>query len=130
MSGGRITVAPNDARDRMILSLVIDGGAPISAVLVPSKVDELVEKIGFARAAMNDHLVSESGPLAILEFTVANPAWRASANLSLAGDEADSIALGFQHSHYGWLSFVLPDGEARALGQWLVQATTIDLQGD
>jgi len=123
MQGGRITVVPNVGRDVMVVSLVVDGGTPISAVLLPSKFDELVEKIGFARAAMNDRLAVDAGRLAVLEFTVTNPTWKASADISLAGDEADSVALGLRHSRYGWLSFVLPDGDARALGEWLVQAT-------
>lgn len=122
MQGGRITVGPNEARDGMILSLVVDGGQPITAVLMPSKVDELVEKIGFARAAMNDRLAADEGRLAVLEFTVTNPSWKATADISFSGNEADGIALGLRHSRYGWLSFVLPDGDARALGEWLVQA--------
>lgn len=129
MPGGRNTIAPNDnSRDEMTLSLVIDGGDPITAVLSPPKVDELVERIGLARAAMSDRLVSESGPLTVLEFSVCNPAWRASADMAFAVAEADRIAFGLRHTQYGWLSLVLPDCEARALGQWLVQVTTTRFQ--
>lgn len=123
MPNGRITVAPNIARDKMVLSVVIDGGDPISAVLAAPKVDELIEKIGFARAAMNDRSISEQSPMTVLEFTVVNPEWRASADIALGGNQADSVAIALRHSGYGWLSFVLPDKEANALGRWLVENT-------
>jgi hypothetical protein len=129
MLRGHTAVEPDDTCDEMTLSLVIDGGDPITAALPPSKVDELVEKIGLARAAMSDRLISGSGPLTVLEFSVCNPSWRARADISFAGAEADSIAMGLRRTQYGWLSFVLPDCEARALGQWLVQATAPDPRG-
>jgi hypothetical protein len=97
-------------------------------VLLPSKVDELMEKIGLARAAMRDRFVSDSGPLTVLEFTVSNPAWRASADIGLPGGEGDRIVLGLRHTQYGWLSFVLANDDARALGQWLVEATNADCE--
>lgn len=122
MPSSHIRSAQDDTCAEVRLSVVIDGGDPITAALPPSKVDELVEKIGLARAAMTDRLISDPGPLTVLEFSVCNPSWRAGADLSLAAAEADRIATGLRHS--GWLSFVLPDREARALGEWLVRATS------
>ncbi len=61
--------------------------------------------------------------MTVLEFSEINPEWRASPDVALCGEQADSIALALRHSRYGWLSFILPDKEARALGQWLIDTT-------
>ena len=123
MTRGVITVAPNDERDRVVLRMIVNGSFPVTAELGRSQADELLEKFARARAALHDKRVSEQGPLAVLEFAAVNPAWRASPDIALDGPEADSIALSLNHPAYGWLSFVLPDTEARALGEWLVHTT-------
>ena len=121
MAKGRITVAPNEARDRLVLSVALEGTTPATAVLEAAKVAELIEKIAQAHAAIHDRAVSEEAEMTVLEFTTVNPAWRGSGDIALAGEAADSIALGLQHSSYGWLTFILPDSEARRLGQWLLE---------
>jgi hypothetical protein len=103
--------------------MMVNGSFPLFAELGSSQADELLEKIGRARAALHDKRMSEQGPLAVLEFSVVSPAWRTSPDIALEGPDADSIALGLKHSTYGWLTFVLPDKEARALGEWLVTTT-------
>lgn len=121
MHKGRITVAPNEARDRLVLSVALEGMTPASAVLEAPKVAELIEKIAHAHAAIHDRAVAEEAAMTVLEFTTVNPDWRGSADISLAGEAADSVALGLQHSTYGWLTFILPDPEARRLGRWLLE---------
>ena len=123
MANGRITVAPDVAREKMVLSLVIDGIAPATVILEAPKAAELARKIGRANAAIHDRQVSQDSPMTVLEFASINPGWRASADVSLAGERADSIALALHHNTYGWLTFILPDEEARTLGQWLLDRT-------
>lgn len=123
MARGIIIVAPNDSRDRMVLRMVVNGSFPVSAELETAQVDDLAEKINRARAALHDRRLSDDGPLTVLEFSDVNPAWRVSPHVALDGPKADSVAIGLRHSVYGWLSFVLPDREARALGKWLMDTT-------
>lgn len=126
MLNGRITIAPNDARNGMLLSIALEGAGPVSAVLAGPKVGEVVEKIAMVRAALADRSLSDLGPATVLEFATVDPAWRASADIALDGPGADSVALSFCHSSYGWLCFVLPDKQANALGQWLVANTAAE----
>jgi hypothetical protein len=130
MTTGRIIVTPNDPRDKVVLRMMVNGSFPLFAELGSSQADELLEKISWARAALHDKRMSDQGPLAVLEFSVVNPAWRGSPDIALEGPDADSIALGIRHSTYGWLTFVLPDKEARALGEWLVTTTTGKASGN
>jgi hypothetical protein len=120
MARGVIIVAPNDVRDRMVLRMVINGSFPVTAELGTAQADDLFEKVSRARAALHDKRVSDEGPLTVLEFAAVNPTWRASPHVALKGPDANSIALGLRHPVYGWLSFVLPDKDARALGEWLL----------
>src|SRR3546814_6830784 len=126
MQGGRITIAPNDARNGMILTITLDGAGPVSAVLSGPKIGQVIEKIAIVRTALADRSLSDLGPATVLEFAAVDPAWRASADIALTGPGADSVALGFRHSRYGWLCFILPDKQANALGQWLVANTTAE----
>lgn len=119
MPRGAIIVVPNDARDRILLRMIVNGSLPVTAELEAAQADELAGKFERARAALHDKLVSDQGPLTVLEFAAVNPSWRANPHITLRGSEADSVMLGLKHPVYGWLSFVLPDEEARALGEWL-----------
>lgn len=120
MARGVIIVAPNDVRDRVVFRMVINGSFPVTAELGTAQADDLFEKLSRARAALHDKRVSDEGPLTVLEFAAVNPTWRASPHVALKGPDADSVALGLRHPVYGWLSFVLPDKNARALGEWLL----------
>ncbi len=78
--------------------------------------DRLIFSLGQARAEMSEHV-----PLDLPQGTKIaaqiDPRWIAnvSPHPSLAG-----ILLNLRHSGLGWLGFVLPPHEARALGKWLL----------
>ena len=124
MQNGQITIAPNEARNGMVLRLAVNGAEPISAELTAPKVGEVIEKVARVRAALADRALSDLGPATVLEFAAVGPAWRASADVALNGENADSIALGLQHPTYGWLCFILPDQQAKLLGEWLLANAT------
>jgi hypothetical protein len=128
MQNGQITIAPNAARNGMVVRLALNGAAPISAELTAPKVGEVIEKVARVRAALADRALSDLGPATVLEFAAVDPGWRASADIALKGESADSIALGLQHPSYGWLCFILPDEHARRLGEWLLANATSQSQ--
>src|SRR3546814_11713697 len=104
MQGGRITIAPNDARNGMILTITLDGAGPVSAVLSGPKIGEVIEKVAMVRAALADRSLSDLGPATVLEFAAVDPTWRASAAITLTGPRAESVALSFRPSCHGWRS--------------------------
>ena len=86
--------------------------------------DELIEKMGMARAALGTFEKSAAPSLSVEEAAVVNPQWRITSDSRIDDSRAGSIEVGLRHSSYGWLSFVLPVKEARDLGEWLIDVTS------
>lgn len=118
MLSRHITIGPDSRRERVVLNVIATGGDIVSARLRPREAEDLIAKLGHARAALNEEVVHDLDPGARLDFTVVNPAWCTSTD-RMAG--AAGLALALRHSGYGWLCFVLPPAEARALGRWLLE---------
>src|SRR3546814_14026662 len=61
-----------------------------------------------------------------LAFPVVDPAWRTSTEVMAKVSGVAGISLALRHSGYGWLCFLLPDSEARALGHWLLDHAEVE----
>jgi hypothetical protein len=106
--------------------MIVDGADVVSAKLVPSQAEALIEQLGFARASLSEQVSSDLSPRETLSFATVDPAWRTSTDVMVDGSAVDGISLALRHSGYGWLCFLLPHEEARALGQWLVENAKAD----
>jgi hypothetical protein len=122
MFSKHIRIGPDSNRDAVVLNLMINGGTDaVSARLPAAEADALIARLGSARAALKQPVQPDLDPCASPELTVVDPAWRAcSDNVAPASDVA-GVSLAIRHSGYGWLCFVLPHDEARALGHWLIE---------
>lgn len=117
-----IRIGPDSRRDAVILNLVINGGAnAVSARLPAAEADDLIAKLGSARAALKQPVEAELDPATASDLTVVDPAWRASSGNMAPASDVEGVSLAIRHSGYGWLCFVLPLQEARTLGQWLIE---------
>lgn len=117
MLSRHITIGPDSRRERVILNMIAVGGDAVSARLKPQEAEDLLAKLAHARASLKEEVDYDLDPRARLDFTVVDPAWRTSTDRI---DGATGVTLALRHSGYGWLCFVLPHEEARALGRWLL----------
>lgn len=117
-----IRIGLDSTRDAVILNLVINGGAnAVSARLPAAEADDLIIKLGSTRAALKQPVEADLDPGCCPALTDVDPAWRtSSANMASASD-VDGVSLAIRHSGYGWLCFVLPREEAKALGHCLIE---------
>jgi hypothetical protein len=104
------------------MNLLINGGTKaVSARLPANEADALIARLGRARAALNQQVEPDPDPCANPDLTVVDPAWRTSAGNVAPASDVEGVSLAIRHSGYGWLCFVLPHDEAKALGQWLIE---------
>jgi hypothetical protein len=117
-----IRIGPDSTRDAVVMNLLINGGTnAVSARLPATEADALIAGLGSARAALNQPVEPDLDSCARPELAVVDPAWRASADNVAPASDVEGVSLAIRHSGYGWLWFVLPHEEARALGQWLIE---------
>ena len=126
MLSRQIWVGSDSPREKVVVNMIVDGADVVSAKLVPSQAEALIEQLGFARASLSEQVSSDLSPCETLSFATVDPAWRTSTDVMVDGSAADGISLALRHSGYGWLCFLLPHEEARALGQWLVENAKAD----
>jgi hypothetical protein len=115
-----ITIGPDSRRERVVLNLIVGGVDAVSARLKPEEAEDLITKLGHARASLKEPVGYEPDPRARLDFTVVDPVWRASNDPRVGPPDIAGVTLALRHSGYGWLSFLLPYEEARSLGRWLL----------
>lgn len=116
-----IRIGPDSTRDALILNLVVDGGADaVSARLPAAAADDLIAKLGSARAALKQPVEADFDPGTSSDLAIVDPAWRTSCDNLAQASDVEGVSLAIRHSAYGWLCFVLPHEEARALGHWLI----------
>jgi hypothetical protein len=83
--------------------------------LKPDELEALIRRLGYWREKMADQVPLDHR--AVTEtFAVPNPVWR----LERSPHPALGCLLSLRHTGFGWLSFVLPDHEARSMGRGLV----------
>jgi hypothetical protein len=117
-----IRIGPDSTRDAVVMNLLINGGMDaVSARLPATEADALIARLGRARAALNQPVEPDPDPCANPDLTVVDPAWRTSAGNVAPASDVEGVSLAIRHSGYGWLCFVLPHDEAKALGQWLIE---------
>lgn len=121
-----IRVGSNGSRKKVILNMVIDGTDAVSAELVPPEADALIEQLGFARASLEEPVTADLKPHEELGFAVVDPAWKTSTEIMSDASRVDGLSLALRHPGYGWLCFLLPHKEAKALGAWLVEHAKAD----
>lgn len=125
MLSRHITIGPDSDREKVVLNLIVRGGDAVSARLKAEEAEDLITKLGHARASLKKPVRYEPGPVARLDFTVVDPVWRTSTDSGAASDVA-GVRLALRHSGYGWLTFLLPCEEAKALGRWLLDHAESD----
>lgn len=89
------------------------GGQEVS--LDTEGLDSLLRRLAHVRADLRPEV-----PVDLEKTTTIaqmDPAWRTFPSLHPG---APGVALNLRHSGYGWVGFVLPEGEALNLGRWLV----------
>ncbi len=121
MRSEHISVGPDSAKHKVVLNVFIDHSNAVTAELSAPEAEDLMEKIAFARAALKEEVAPELDPNARMKFTIADPAWRTGTDIVPHDVEGDGVLLALRHTGYGWLSFLLPHKEARALGRWLFE---------
>lgn len=122
MFSKHIRIGPDSNRDAVVLNLLINGGTnAVSARLPAAEADDLIAKLGWARAALNQPVKLDLEPSRVPDLTVVDPAWRTSSDNMAPASDVEGVSLAIRHSAYGWLCFVLPHEEARALGHWLIE---------
>jgi hypothetical protein len=80
-----------------------------------SAIDNLLTRLAEVRLGTLPEIPAEiRGTSAMV---IPDPAWRTQAKIH---PDLPGVQLSLRHSGYGWLSFILPDHEAFALGRWFV----------
>jgi hypothetical protein len=99
--------------------LLDDGKVVGESTLNASEMDAVIAGMGEFRAAMKEAVRSEPDQNGgAREYIAVDPAWRTNQS---PHSEADGIVLRLRHLGFGWLSFLLPRHEGRALGRWLTK---------
>ena len=110
----RLGVRPDAARQYVDLQLE-DDGKPLGRILFDgASAEKHIRDVGRARAALLDPVTPDLDPGARVDVTV-DPRW-------VIGDRTPvgrQIAL--RHPGLGWLAFIIPDDEAKAIADWLMK---------
>jgi hypothetical protein len=112
-----LTLTLADDRNHVNLQLLNDGKVVGESTLSADEIDAVITGLGRFRAALNQQArpePDESG--GAQEFLVVDPAWR---TVQSPHAEVDGIVMRLRHLGLGWVSFLLPRQEGRALGKWL-----------
>lgn len=106
------------------MTLVVAGvtagiGWIVSDTLISAnEMDAVITGLGEFRSAMTDPVRPEPDQSGgSREFLVIDPAWRTSQSRH---PEVNGIVMCLRHLGLGWVSFLLPRNEGRALGKWLL----------
>ena len=126
MLSRHITIGPDSKRETVVLNMIAIGGDAVSARLKPEEAEDLIVKLGHARASLKAPVDYDFDPRAKLDFTVIDPVWRTRTDSAGGPSGLGGVSLALRHSGYGWLSFLLPYEEARALGRWLLDHAAAD----
>jgi hypothetical protein len=109
-----------DDRNHVNLQLLNDGKVVGESTLSAQEMDVLISGLGQLRAALDQQVRPERDQSGgAQEFLVVDPAWRAVQSPLV---EVDGIVMRLRHLGFGWVSFLLPRHEGRALGKWLADS--------
>lgn len=112
-----LTLALADDRNKVNLQLMNDGKVVGESTLSADEMDALIAGLGQFRASLNQQVRPEPDQSeGTKELLVVDPAWR---TVQSPSAEVDGIVMRLRHIGFGWVSFLLPRHEGRALGKWL-----------
>jgi hypothetical protein len=121
---GLVWKLPED-RMSVTLEMHVDGEPKAHMYLDAAGLEEIVSELAGVRASMAEGVTPdlETG---MRLAAVGDPRWRTEAYHPVGG-----AMLALRHPGHGWVSFLLPPAEARALGASLVaQAEELEAKGD
>jgi hypothetical protein len=102
------------------INLVTNGKPATEIELKADELDEILAVLGEARAVLHDGVSYDPPDIRnARELVILNPTWRTAPPLHQA---LNGIILRLRHPGFGWLTFLIPYGEARSLGDWLIRA--------
>jgi hypothetical protein len=115
-----LTLTLAEDKSRVNLKLLNDGEVVGESTLSANEMDAIITGLGEFRSAMTEPVRAEPDQSGgSREFLVIDPAWRTSAS---PNSEIDGIVMRLRHLGLGWVSFLLPRHEGRALGKWLTES--------
>jgi hypothetical protein len=122
-SGGALStnhtkITFSDDRRTATLELLANGRPATQVALTVRELDALIGLLGETRWMLQDAVSAEPRhEAASRELMVLDPAWRTEWPIH---PSLNGLTLRLRHPGFGWLTFLLPWNEARALGEWLV----------
>ena len=114
-----LTLTLADDKSHVILKLLNDGEVVGESTLNASELDAVIVGLGQFRSALPENVSPEPDYRESPELVVLDPAWR---TLPSPHADADGIIMRLRHIGLGWVSFLLPRHEGRALGKWLTES--------
>ena len=115
-----LTLTLADDRNHVNLQLLNDGKVVGQSTLSADEIDVVITGLGRFRAMLNQPVRPEPDQSGgAQEFLVVDPAWR---TVQSPHAEVDGIVMRLRHLGLGWVSFLLPRQEGRALGKWLADS--------
>jgi hypothetical protein len=109
-----------DDRSQVTLKLSDNGAVVGESTLNANEMDAIIAGLGEFRSAMTEPIRPEPDQSGgSREFLVVDPAWRANQS---PHSEVPGIIMRLRHCGFGWLSFLLPHHEGRAIGKWLTES--------
>jgi hypothetical protein len=114
-----LTLTLANDRSHVILKLLNDGAIVGESTLNANELDAVIAGLGQFRAALPGQVSPEPDQSGgSQEFVVIDPAWR---TVQSPHADIDGIIMRLRHIGLGWVSFLLPRHEGRALGKWLTE---------
>lgn len=115
-----LTLTLAQDRNHVYLQLLNDGKVVGESTLNADEMDAVITGLGRFRAALNQQVRPEPDQSGgAQEFLVVDPCWR---TVQSPHSEVDGIVMRLRHLGLGWVSFLLPRHEGRALGKWLADS--------
>jgi hypothetical protein len=110
-----VLISPDQRTATIVLRMQDD---PLGHMILDAAgLELLIKNLAGARAVMEEPVAREIASGTEL-ISVLDPAWR---TRTPPHPSVPGPLLALRHPGFGWISFVLPDHEARSLGQWLLE---------
>jgi hypothetical protein len=122
-SSDRLSAAFSEEATTVALGFLTDGKPAIEVSLTAAELSQIIGVLGEKRWMMRDP-VPPQHPGAVAtgsitrELMAVDPAWRTDLPMH---EMLNGITLRLRHPGFGWLTFLLPWQEAKALGDWLTK---------
>ena len=114
MARMRLNASVDSSREHVVIELSMDGKPLGHIELDSASVEKHIHDLAQHRANLNDPVTPTLDAGSRLEAIV-DPRWRVPKPIE------QGRVLALRHPGLGWLSFVFPDKEARAIAEWLTK---------